>query len=343
MGQPHVVYGVDNRYLAPLLVSMYSVLKTASRDVRVTVLTTDPPIAPDAPAVRRLNDCFPDAEVHVRYFDSANLREFEESNAMRWPAVVMTPLLVPWLIDDRCIFLDADTLVLHDIAEVFRTDLDGLPIGACHATSTAINVRKCRSVGLHGLMTPRRHRKRTREIMEWKDRLGFTIEELETEYFSPGVVLYDTPMIRNLDPDRKLADIELNRKHWNSQPDSDPINVLFKGRIHRLDLKWNVYRDFLPWNRRFCTPELWSAVERATADPAVLHYPGICRRRPWRRPWYARRRRYRVYEEICRELENRTGIDIRRLLDQGPTLKGRRSFEPPGCRGDAVRQKLESE
>ena len=193
--------------------------------------------------------------------------------------------------------------------EVFRTDLGGFPIGACLASSTAISAGRYLSAG--------RRRKRTDEFAAWRDRLGFTSDEVKTEYFSPSVLLYDVPMIRRLDPHRRLADVELSRRHWDSQPDSDPLNVFFKGRIRPLDLKWNVSRDFLSWNRRFCSNELWTAVTRASAEPAILHFPGIFRRRPWRRPWYARRRRYRIYEKTCAEMEGRTGIAVRRLLDRG--------------------------
>ena len=63
MERLHVVYGADARYLAPMLVSMYSVLRTASRNTKFTVLTTDPPIARNEPALCRLEECFPDAEI----------------------------------------------------------------------------------------------------------------------------------------------------------------------------------------------------------------------------------------------------------------------------------------
>ena len=43
----------------------------------------------------------------------------------------MIPLFIPWLIDDKCLFLDADTLILHDISELYHTDLKGCLIGAC--------------------------------------------------------------------------------------------------------------------------------------------------------------------------------------------------------------------
>lgn len=316
MTKPHIVYGVDKRYLAPLLVSMYSVLRTASRNVKITILTTEPPVALNEPDIRRLGDCFPDAEIYVQYFDSANLREFEETTTTRWPRVSLTPLLLPWLVPGRCVLLDADTLVLRDIVELYDTDMRGMAFGACQSPTTALTVRKHLTFGLNSIIAPARNRRRRRELGEWKDRMGFTFDELRTEYFSSGTLLYDTEAIRRMDPTRDLANVELSRKHWASMPDMDRLNEFFKGRFHHLALKWNVYRDIMPVNRVHASPALWSEIQAATRDPALLHYSAFFRRKPWRRPWYNTRRRYSLYKSACMEMQERTGIEILRMLDQ---------------------------
>ena len=315
MRQPHIVYGVDRRYLGPLLVSLYSVLRTASRNIRTTILTTDPPVAADAPELRRLKDCFPDSEIRVRYFDSANLRKYEQTTATRWPAAMMTPLLVPWLVHGRCLFLDADTLVLQDLAELYDTDMKGMPFGACQSPTTALTVRKHTTFGLNTIVAPTRNRRKLRELGEWKERMGFTFDDLRTKYFSSGVLLYETEAIRGMDPHRELANIELSRKHWDSMPDMDRLNEFFKDRVHFLDLKWNVYREIQAPNRLHASPALWSQIEAANREPGILHYSAFFRRKPWRRPWFKSRRRYRLYKRACMEMEGRTGIGIVRMLD----------------------------
>ncbi|MDE2790508.1 MAG: hypothetical protein OXI81_08810 [Paracoccaceae bacterium] len=56
-------------------------------------------------------------------------------------------------------------------------------------------------------------------------------------------------------------------------------------------------------------------------DPSVstmtqqAHYAGD-RRKPWRRPWFNTKRHYRLYKSMCMEMEERTVIGIRRMLDQ---------------------------
>ena len=144
-------------------------------------------------------------------------------------------------------------------------------------------------------------------------------EELRTTYFSSGVLLYDTEAIREMDPNRDLANVELGRKYWNTMPDMDRLNEFFKGQVHFLDLKWNVYRDLAFPHRMHVPAALWAQIVSAKRDPALLHYPAFFRSKPWRRPWFKSRRRYRLYKSVCMEMEERIGIGIVRMLDQGPS------------------------
>ncbi len=126
----HVVYGIDSGYLGPLLVSAYSLMKTARNPTKITVLTTDPSVAADTPEIHALQDCFPGHEIAVRHFDDPSLRQYDEqantSLTKRFPAAVMIPLFIPWIVaDDRCLFLDADTIVIKDLAELWNTELRG--------------------------------------------------------------------------------------------------------------------------------------------------------------------------------------------------------------------------
>ena len=309
----HIVYGIDNKYLPPMLVSAYSMLKTVSGNARVTILTTDPAVE-DASELGKLSACFPSAEIRVQTFDNAVPHEYDRKRTTSWSAAGMTTLFIPWLIPDRCIFLDADTVVLHDISELYRTDMGDKPLGACQAPSVVFRVRKYMSFGPHSIVVPGRARRRRREILDWKDRIGFTIEELQTKYFNAGLLLYDTEEIRRIDPARHLADVEATRKHWRFSADQDRMNEFFKDRVRYLDLKWNVYRDYIHINRIYSPPDLWSDVTAAAANPGLLHYTHIFRRKPWDRPWYKTRKRHIIYKAICREIEQRTGIGIFRLF-----------------------------
>ena len=310
----HIVYGIDDKYLPCLLVSMYSLLKTVSGPLKITVLVAEPEIE-DASGIHKVADHFPDVAVDIRRFEAGDFEEYDKNRmAARFPAASMIPLFIPWLIDEKCLFLDADTLVLQDISQLYHTDLQGRLIGACRASTESLSHHKYFSSVLKELSFERGRRRR-KEFLDKAARIGFTGHEMATRYFSSGVILMDTAAIRNADPSGGLMNINSARKHWDLLPDMDRLNEFFKNETYFLDLKWNVYRDFSPLDRLFAPPELWAEVVRAGKGPGLLHYPVIFGRQSWRRPWYKGRKRYRIYRQVCRELEAATGIQIFRLFD----------------------------
>ena len=311
---PHIVYGVDAKYVPPLLVSAYSAFAATPGPVKLTIVTTDPKCK-ELAHVRTLTANFPQKSAKVLYFDPDLLHEYDAERSHYWTAASMIPLFVPWIVEGKCILLDADTIILRDIGELYESDLKGLPIGAVQSITTALSVKKNTSFGLNSIIVPGRARRRKREICDWAGRVGFTIKELQEMYFAGGVILLDNDAIRLTDPQRELSDLSASRVHWNSMPDMDRYNEFFKGRCHLLDLKWNVYRDFLSLNRMHCRTELWARIKRARKDPGILHYPNMFGRKVWRRPWFKTRNRHRIYAATCHRMREQTGIPIFDLLE----------------------------
>ena len=125
----HIAFGIDDKYLPCLIVSMYTALLRVGGPIHATVFTAGPEF--DTSSIRVLGRHFPNSIIDIRRFDTSALAEYEKSDlAARFPAASMLPLFLPWLVDGKCLFLDADTLVLDDIARLFQTDLNGCLIGA---------------------------------------------------------------------------------------------------------------------------------------------------------------------------------------------------------------------
>lgn len=312
----HLVYGIDDRYLPPCLVSIYSVLKTASCPLKFTVFTSGPDAAIRS-NIDRLSDRNSSAEFQVEQFSRKELAEYEKSEvATRFPAASMVPLFIPWLLDGKCLFLDADTLVRHDISELFRTDLRGHQIGACLAPTVAVSYRKHFSFTLSNVVTPMRSARRRRELRDVAADAGFSLREMTTKFFSSGVILMDTALIRNADPAGALMDLAGSNELWKLWPDMVRLNVHFKDKTHYLDLKWNVHRDFNSLTLLMAPSELRANIASASRDPGLLHYSNLFGRRAWRRPWFKSRYRYRLYRQVCEEMENQTGVPIMQMFDE---------------------------
>ena len=73
----HIVYGIDDKYLPCLLVSMYSLLKTVSGPLKITVLVAEPEIE-DASDIHKMADHFPNLTVDIRRFEAGDLKNTEK-------------------------------------------------------------------------------------------------------------------------------------------------------------------------------------------------------------------------------------------------------------------------
>ncbi len=311
----HLVYGIDDKYLPPCLVSIYSALRFASDRVNVTVFTSGPDDNIRA-GIDGLSDHFPKAEFDVREFAGKDLAEYERSElAARWTSVSMTPLYIPWMIDEKCIFLDADTLVMRDLSELYHADLQGSLIGACPQPAFAISCRKYFSISLDSILSPARTKRRRSELQKTAEMVGYPVEELATKYFNSGVILMDTAAIRDADPTGGRLSALGAKKQWATWQDMERLNAYFNGETQYLDLRWNVYRDFNPLNLMYVSSKLLAEIKEARKNPGILHYTSIYDRQSWQRPWFRSRKRYRVYRRSCLEFEESTGIPVIQMFN----------------------------
>ena len=222
----------------------------------------------------------------------------------------MIPLFVPSLVDEKCIFLDADTLVLEDISQLFESDLQGFPIGAVRSYDLSVFTMLIEHSFLFHLFFRTKKKNFSEDLKQTADRLGFSLEEYVTKYFSAGVIIFDSKAIRKENLFSKLTKMDDSKRYWNFNPEEEYMNILFKNRVCYLDVKWNLYKDFPRISRRHFPAEIKTELISAIQDPSILHIPNIFTKRPWERPWYRARKRYRIYKRTCLEMHKQTGINI---------------------------------
>lgn len=122
------------------------------------------------------------------------------------------PDLLPSL--DRIIYLDVDTLVLSDLTELWRTDLEGKFIG----------VAKDELINLNG---------------------GLKIVYERKAYFNSGMLLMDLNLFRKYDICSNLIDFAVDIAEYCEYGDQDILNYYFIDGYKLLDTKWNCGRKFL--------------------------------------------------------------------------------------------------
>lgn len=159
------------------------------------------------------------------------------SNRLRFDIFTLTiyfRLFIPTMFPqyDKGIYIDCDTIVVSDIAELFDTDIGDNFIGAC-VDKSVIDV----------------------------DPLGEYMEKAvgvsRYKYVNSGVLLMNLEKLREAEFDKRFLTL-LNKYHFDSvAPDQDYINAMCSGRIHYLDEAW----DAMPNDNR-----------PALEQPKLVHY-----------------------------------------------------------------------
>ena len=105
----------------------------------MTVFTSRPEF--DAASIHELAKSLNHVDAEIQHFDTSAVAAYENAEpATRFSTASMLPLFLPWLIEDKFLFLDADILILHDISQLFEIDLDGSLIGACRSYSHTLSI-----------------------------------------------------------------------------------------------------------------------------------------------------------------------------------------------------------
>lgn len=115
---------------------------------------------------------------------------------------------------DRIIYLDVDTLVLRDLTELWRTDLEGKFIGVVKDVLINLNVAQ-------------------KIVSERKS------------YFNSGMLLMDLNLFRKYDICSNLIDFAIDVAEYCEYGDQDILNYYFIDGYKLLDIKWNCGRELL--------------------------------------------------------------------------------------------------
>lgn len=150
-----------------------------------------------------------------------NLRGISDRKETRLKADEFTPtiyfrIFLPEMFPqyDRAIYLDSDIIVLHDVAELYDTDLEGNPLAACLDMSTFGNPLFARY---------------------FEDAIGISTKQ----YFNSGILVMNFKQLREEEFCEHFLYL-LNFYDFDTvAPDQDYLNAMLKDRVKYLDMKWN--------------------------------------------------------------------------------------------------------
>lgn len=177
---------------------------------------------------------------------------------------------------NRVLYLDADIVVVGDIAELWNSDLTGSLMGAVDIPGSDQGVR----------------------------RLGMRAED---GYFNAGMLLIDVEQWRATRAEQSILDY-INAYPERLEYDQDALNACFRSRTKRLDYKWNVIGPF--FREPLALPLERAEIEAVRRDAIVIHFNGGLK--PW--DYFCDHPRRDEYQKYLRMTEWRDYVPPDRTL-----------------------------
>lgn len=193
----------------------------------------------------------------LRFLDSHKLlNNYGLKPKMGYTVDTYARLLLPEFMKpyDKVIYLDADTIVNTDLAELFSINLGDKLIGG---------VRDIRMAMWYGL--PDSHQK---PIID--NQLSM---KNPYDYFQCGVLLFNLKQFRKEFTVDYLFDVATSQ-YWDCL-DQDVLNYLCRGKTLHIDMAWNT---MIKWpvqsSESYAPAFMYNAYVKAHKEPKIIHYAG---------------------------------------------------------------------
>lgn len=260
-----IFYACDDNFSKYTVVSLYSLIKNASRDYHYNIHILNSDISEEAK--ERLAE-LADSDFSVSFDD---VTEYLKSIADKFPIrdyYSQTTYFRIFIADmfphyDKVIYIDSDTIVLKDISALYNTDLKDAYLGACHE-----------------------------QVMVKDDVFGTYAEKTigisRYNFFNAGLLLINCDQFRmHFVLDSFIQ--HLYTYEFVVTQDEDYLNLICKDHVYWLDQRWNT--------------EIYAKIDYPIEEASILHY--IMANKPWHYTacpyndiFWAYAENTKVYEEI---------------------------------------------
>lgn len=244
-----IFFSSDEAYAPYLSVALVSIVSHADSKRRYRIIVLSRGITDESRSkLLQVTAPYPNVELDFHEMDERFIDVVkDDKNELREGEITLTiyfrlfiARMYPQI--DRALYLDCDTIVERDVADLYDTDLQGKALGAINDTFVAT------------YPVLRRYAERM---------LGIPAEE----YYNSGVLVMDLDQWRELDVTARFAQL-IGKYHVRSVAvDQDYMNVMFEGRILRIDPRWDV---------------MTASGKKPTVEPWLVHYNLISK--PWFHP-----------------------------------------------------------
>lgn len=166
---------------------------------------------------------------------------------------------------DKAIYLDADILVMSDLASLYYTDIKDAYAGVVS------------DIYIHFICQGDK-KTQTRPELSMSDYMQNVLGVREREYFNAGVLLLNLKKLRDDRVDERL--LQFARKFAPLEfQDQDALNAVFGSNVVFLDLAWNVIKNAKDVEGGISNIKYRRDLQAAFLRPKIVHYTGS--NKPW--------------------------------------------------------------
>jgi len=215
--QIDVVFSVDDAYADYALVTMYSITKSNKtfKKIHFHVITNDMNDSNQS-MIKAMERNVPNICVDFIFIDIEIFINFPLNIKHISPIVYGKFVIANALKDiDRVLYLDADTIIFHDLLDLWETNLEGKCIAGSH--KPYINT----------------------QFPGYKEFIGL---KKDSTYINAGVMLMNLKRIRELKMTEKLLKNAVKLRDIVRIQDQDIINITFRNEIVNVSKRYN-YTD----------------------------------------------------------------------------------------------------
>lgn len=249
-----IAFAIDDGYVRQTITALHSICLHTLAPVEVHVIFTD--LASESQYILRNAAGQRGARLHFHRVREEWLGNFPDSP--HYSKATFLRLRLPELLfaHPKCIYLDPDILVRHDIEELWNVQLQGKAVA-----------------GIKDIELATEHGK----------RIGLPAGHT---YFNAGVLVLDLAALRRADFEKAAIQFAQSEPHRVLIVDQDILNILLAHNVAYLSLKWNycpLWTDHgesgsFKWRN---IQTYYDEAERLAADrdPALVHFANI--HKPW--------------------------------------------------------------
>lgn len=244
----HIAFGVNNSYASYIAVTIKSIMENIPGcDIHVHVLT-DRISKSNRERLEETVGGSGRVKLRIYVVDDSLLKGLKTGT---WTIYTWYRVLLPGILPKevkRVLYLDADTLVVSDLRELFSMNMTGKSIAA------PLDIQS---------------------FSDWAfERCGY---EKEKKYVCAGVLLMNLEYWRRHETAKQLIDWADKNRDRIFYPDQDAVNYICRDTKILLPFRYNIFKFYLTGDLHK-VPELFADIRDCAYNPAIVHYAGYY---PW--------------------------------------------------------------